>query len=60
MSNLPVDRLRAQPIAPMSDDPNNRESVTLGHLLSGSSLVSIPQETFDSSRFSALNRWQQI
>ncbi|XP_037828868.1 uncharacterized protein LOC119616534 [Lucilia sericata] len=52
--------LNSRPIAPMSDDPNDGEALTPGHLLIGSSLVSIPQETFDSSKLSALNRWQQI
>lgn len=52
--------LNSRPIAPMSDDPNDGEALTPGHLLIGSSLISIPEENFDCSKLSVLSRWQQI
>lgn len=52
--------LNSRPIAPMSDDPNDGEALTPGHLLIGSALISIPDETFDCSKVPVLSRWQQI
>ncbi|XP_061387580.1 uncharacterized protein LOC133322632 [Musca vetustissima] len=52
--------LNSRPIAPMSDDPNDGEALTPGHLLIGSSLVAIPEQHFDVTKPSLLNRWQRI
>lgn len=52
--------LNSRPIAPMSDDPNDGEALTPGHLLIGSSLIAIPEEKLDCTKISIVNQWQQI
>ncbi|XP_061394708.1 uncharacterized protein LOC133330267 [Musca vetustissima] len=48
--------LNSRPIAPMSDDPNDGEALTSGHLLIGSSLVAISEQHLDATKPSLLNR----
>lgn len=52
--------LNSRPIVPLSEDPNDGEALTPGHLLIGSSLVAIPEESLDATKPSILTRWQRI
>lgn len=52
--------LNSRPICPLSDDPNDGEALTPGHLLIGSSLVALPDQNFDATKQTSLNRWQRI
>ena len=52
--------LNSRPIAPMSDDPNDGEALTPGHLLIGSPMLALPEETFNLAKPGMLTRWQQI
>ncbi|XP_073835822.1 uncharacterized protein [Musca autumnalis] len=52
--------LNSRPIASMSNDPNDGEALTPGHLLIGSSLVAIPEKTIEVDKPSLLTRWQRI
>ncbi|XP_073820296.1 uncharacterized protein [Musca autumnalis] len=52
--------LNSRPIAPLSDDPNDGEALTPGHLLIGCSMVTVPEPALDVTKPSLLTRWQQI
>ena len=52
--------LNSRPIAPMSDDPNDGEALTPGHLLIGSALIAMPDETLNMDKPGLLTRWQRI
>lgn len=52
--------LNSRPIAPLSDDPNDGEALTPGHLLIGSSFVALPDETLNLCKPGSLNQWQRI
>ena len=52
--------LNSRPIAPMSDDPNDGEALTPGHLLIGSALIAMPDEILNMDKPGLLTRWQRI
>ncbi|GBP10481.1 hypothetical protein EVAR_70789_1 [Eumeta japonica] len=52
--------LNSRPIAPLSDDPNDGEALTPGHLLIGAALVALPDERYNLTKPGSLNQWQRI
>lgn len=52
--------LNSRPLCPMSNDPNDLETLTPGHLIIGHPLVSLPEYDFDHTPISRLNRWQLV
>lgn len=52
--------LNSRPICPLSDDPNDGEALTPGHLLIGSSIISVPDQKFECNQLSHLSRYQRV
>ena len=52
--------LNSRPIGPLSNDPNEGEALTPGHMLIGSPLLAAPDEIITTNRTSNLNRWQHV
>ncbi|GFW22081.1 integrase catalytic domain-containing protein [Trichonephila clavipes] len=52
--------LNSRPICPLSNDPNDVETLTLAHFLVGSSLVAIPDPDYTEIPMNRLSRWQLV
>ncbi|GFX47720.1 integrase catalytic domain-containing protein [Trichonephila clavipes] len=52
--------LNSRPICPLSNDPNDVETLTPAHFLVGSSLVAVPDPDYIGIPMSRLNRWQLV
>ncbi|XP_044249588.1 uncharacterized protein [Drosophila takahashii] len=52
--------LNSRPIAGHSEDLNDGEALTPGHLLTGSSLKALPEPAVDDNKLSYLTRFQRI
>ena len=52
--------LNSRPICPLSDDPNDAEALTPGHLLIGTSLLCPPEQYFNESDIKYLTRYQRV
>lgn len=52
--------LNSRPICPLSDDPNDGEALTPGHLLIGTSLLCPPEQHFDDNQIKYLTRYQRV
>ncbi|GFU79682.1 uncharacterized protein TNCV_4036891 [Trichonephila clavipes] len=52
--------LNSQPICPLSNDPNDVETLTPAHFLVGSSLVAVPDPDYTEIPMNRLSRWQLV
>ncbi|XP_036143365.1 uncharacterized protein LOC118645765 [Monomorium pharaonis] len=52
--------LNSRPLQPLSDDPDDVFALTLGHLLIGGPLISIPEPSLTRAVESSLSRWQHL
>ncbi|GFS75768.1 integrase catalytic domain-containing protein [Trichonephila clavipes] len=52
--------LNSRPICPLSNDPNDVETLTPAHFLVGSSLVAIPDPDYTEIPMNRLSRWQLV
>ncbi|GFX24270.1 uncharacterized protein TNCV_1366491 [Trichonephila clavipes] len=50
--------LNSRPICPLSNDPNDVETLTPAHFLVGSSLVAVPDPDYTEIPMNRLSRWQ--
>ncbi|GFU82825.1 integrase catalytic domain-containing protein [Trichonephila clavipes] len=50
----------SRPICPLSNDPNDVETLTLAHFLVGSSLVAVPDPDYIEIPMNRLSRWQLV
>ncbi|GFY14069.1 integrase catalytic domain-containing protein [Trichonephila clavipes] len=52
--------LNSRPICPLSNDPNDVETLTPAHFLVGSSLVAVPDPDYTEIPMNRLSRWQLV
>ncbi|XP_025267450.1 uncharacterized protein LOC112638978 [Camponotus floridanus] len=52
--------LNSRPLTPMSSDPSDLTSLTLGHFLIGSPLTSYPEPSIEKLPINRLSRWQHV
>ncbi|GFX45987.1 integrase catalytic domain-containing protein [Trichonephila clavipes] len=52
--------LNSRPICPLSNDPNDVETLTLAHFLIGSSLVAVPHPDYTEIPMNRLSQWQLV
>ncbi|GFX04731.1 integrase catalytic domain-containing protein [Trichonephila clavipes] len=52
--------LNSRPICPLSNDPNDVETLTPAHFLVGSSLVAVPDSDYTEIPMNRLRRWQLV
>ncbi|GFT37617.1 integrase catalytic domain-containing protein [Trichonephila clavipes] len=52
--------LNSRPICPLSNDPNDVETLTPAHFLVGSSLVTVPDPNYTEIHMNRLSRWQLV
>ncbi|GFX09219.1 integrase catalytic domain-containing protein [Trichonephila clavipes] len=52
--------LNSRPICPLSNDPNDVETLTPAHFLVGSSLVAVPDPDYTEIPMNILSRWQLV
>ncbi|GFV19806.1 uncharacterized protein TNCV_480321 [Trichonephila clavipes] len=52
--------LNSQPICPLSNDPNDVETLTPAHFLVGSSVVAVPDPDYTEILMNRLNQWQLV
>ncbi|GFW71555.1 transposable element Tc3 transposase [Trichonephila clavipes] len=52
--------LNSRPICPLSNDPNDVETLTTAHFLVGSSLVAVPDPDYTEIPMNRLSRWQLV
>ncbi|GFW28046.1 integrase catalytic domain-containing protein [Trichonephila clavipes] len=52
--------LNSRPICPLSNDPNDVETLTSAHFLVGSSLVAVPDPDYTEIPMNRLSRWQLV
>ncbi|GFU83015.1 integrase catalytic domain-containing protein [Trichonephila clavipes] len=52
--------LNSRPICPLSNDPNDVETLTPAHFLVGSSLVAVPDPDYTEISMNRLSRWQLV
>ncbi|GFV93771.1 integrase catalytic domain-containing protein [Trichonephila clavipes] len=50
----------SRPICPLSNDPNDVETLTPAHFLVGSSLVAVPDPDYTEIPMNRLSRWQLV
>ena len=52
--------LNSRPLAPLSNEPNDLESLTPGHFIIGAAIVSIPESDKTGIPISSLPRWKVV
>lgn len=52
--------MNSRPLHPMSDDPNDIETLTPGHFLVGAPLLSPAEPSLLDEKESRLNRWKLV
>ncbi|GFW53927.1 DUF5641 domain-containing protein [Trichonephila clavipes] len=52
--------LNSGPICPLSNDPNDDETLTPAHFLVGPSLVAVPDPDYSEIPIDRLSRWQLV